>query len=147
MITTKRFQDLLTPGAKIFYETHYAPLLLMQGFINDVSLDFRCKDGGTIPVLVNSTVKRGEDGIPRMVRISVFNMSERRQYERQLLLARKKAEHHANYDVLTALPNRVLLQDRIEHALSLATRRKTGTALLFIDLDRFKQINDTLGHS
>lgn len=53
----------------------------------------------------------------------------------------------ANYDSLTSLPNRFMFADRLGHALDLARRNKTTVALLFIDLDRFKEVNDGLGHS
>ncbi len=55
-------------------------------------------------------------------------------------------DHMAHYDSLTQLPNRVLFQYRLEHALAQAGRNKTQIGLMFLDLDRFKQINDTLGH-
>jgi diguanylate cyclase (GGDEF)-like protein/PAS domain S-box-containing protein len=60
--------------------------------------------------------------------------------------AEKGLRHLANFDGLTNLPNRTLLLDRVKHAIDHATRHKTVVGLFFIDLDRFKQVNDSLGH-
>jgi len=60
--------------------------------------------------------------------------------------AADKIWHQANYDALTNLPNRSMFADRLQHQMQKSERNKTGFSLLFIDLDHFKQINDTLGH-
>ena len=60
--------------------------------------------------------------------------------------SQEKLDHMAHHDPLTALPNRLLFHDRLQHALQRATRDNEQLALLFIDLDRFKNVNDTLGH-
>ncbi|MEO5794956.1 MAG: diguanylate cyclase [Rhodoferax sp.] len=58
----------------------------------------------------------------------------------------EKIKHLAFYDLLTDLPNRALLMDRLEHQIGIADREKSGLVLMFLDLDRFKIVNDTLGH-
>ena len=60
--------------------------------------------------------------------------------------AQEKLDHLAHHDPLTALPNRLLFHDRLHHALQRAARDQEQLAILFIDLDRFKNVNDTLGH-
>ncbi|MFC4175221.1 ATP-binding protein [Microvirga sp. GCM10011540] len=89
------FQDFLGIGAKVFFETHFAPLLRMQGFVNEVAFDLKCRDGRELPVLVNTVQKRDAAGKPLVNRITLFNASDRRQYEKELLLARRKAEEAA----------------------------------------------------
>ncbi|RAU22621.1 two-component system response regulator [Paramagnetospirillum kuznetsovii] len=68
------------------------------------------------------------------------DITARRSYEERLL-------RQANYDDLTGLPNRLLMLDRLEQGLAVAHRRETMTALIYIDLDRFKNVNDLLGHA
>jgi PAS domain S-box-containing protein len=92
----RRFQDLLTVGGRIFYETHYSPLLHMQGFVNEIAFDLVCRDGQHLPVLLNSVQRRDAIGTPLLHRTTIFNASDRRKYEQELLLARKQAEQAAD---------------------------------------------------
>ncbi|MEU9844557.1 SpoIIE family protein phosphatase [Actinomadura sp. NPDC048032] len=86
-----RFQELLPVGDRIYYETHFAPLLTMQGEVHEIAVDLKCADGERLPVLVNSTLRPEEpDGAPA-VRVCVFRAIDRREYERELLHARRRA--------------------------------------------------------
>jgi PAS domain S-box-containing protein len=88
----QRFQDLLHVAGKIYYETHFAPLLRMQGFFHEVALDLVCKNQARMPVLVNATEREAPFGSDRFIRMTVFNAVDRRRYERELLAARKAAD-------------------------------------------------------
>lgn len=90
------FRDLLTTPGRIYHETHFAPLLQMQGFVNEVAFDLRCKGEQRLPVLVNAIQKRNEAGKPLFNRITIFNATDRRRYEQELLIARRRAEEAAN---------------------------------------------------
>ena len=109
----RRFQDLLNIAGKIYYETHFAPLLRMQGFFNEVALDLVGEGGRVLPVLVNAIERRDEGGAVRFIRITVFNASDRRRYERELLEARRRAE--AASRELREL--NLTLETRIAHAV------------------------------
>jgi diguanylate cyclase (GGDEF)-like protein len=65
---------------------------------------------------------------------------------RALREAQQALRHQAYHDILTGLPNRWLLRDRMEQAMKYARQKETGMAVMFLDLDRFKNLNDTLGH-
>jgi PAS domain S-box-containing protein len=90
-----KFQTLLTIGSRIYYETHYAPLLQMQGFANEIAFDVVRVDGRVLPVLVNARQRSDSAGTPLFNRITLFDSTDRRRYERELLLARRKAEQVA----------------------------------------------------
>ena len=88
----KRFQDLLTPGGRIYYETHYSPLLRMQGSVQEVAVDVVRSDGSELPALINSIVRTDDEDRPVVIRTTVFDATHRREYERELLRATKRAE-------------------------------------------------------
>jgi PAS domain S-box-containing protein len=95
LIGKRRFQDMLSVGGRIYYETHFAPLLQMQGFVDEVSFELVRKDGSALPILVNTVQKRDPAGAPLSNRVAVFVFSDRRKYERELLQMRRRAEDAA----------------------------------------------------
>ncbi|WP_238412286.1 PP2C family protein-serine/threonine phosphatase [Saccharothrix deserti] len=92
LVGRRRFADLLSVGGKLYHETHFAPLLRMQGEVRGVALEMVAADGRRLPMLVNSTVKTSGDGEPLLIRTTVFDARDRRAYERELLRARQEAE-------------------------------------------------------
>ncbi|MEW2514442.1 SpoIIE family protein phosphatase [Streptomyces sp. NPDC046870] len=92
VVHRRRFADLLTVGGKLYHETHYAPLLSMQGHVGGIALEMKVADGSRLPVLITSAVKRGADGRPLLIRTTVFDATDRRAYEAELLRARRAAE-------------------------------------------------------
>lgn len=97
----------------------------------------RRRDGSTFPMELDlSQVQLGA----RQIHIGCLrDISERRSYTETL-------QHQVLHDDLTGLPNRVLFGDRVDHAIRAATRESESLALMVMDLDEFKQVNDTLGH-
>ncbi|WP_332878764.1 EAL domain-containing protein [Massilia sp. S19_KUP03_FR1] len=91
-----------------------------------------------LEALTVSAVRDGENVITHFV--GVFSDIT------QVKEAKEKLDHMAHHDPLTALPNRLLFHDRLQHALTRAAREGEQLAVMFIDLDRFKNVNDTLGH-
>lgn len=86
-----RFQDLLPVGDRIYYETHFTPLLTMQGEVREIAVELKCAGGERLPVLVNSTLRPEEPGGAPSVRMCVFRAIDRREYERELLYIRRRA--------------------------------------------------------
>ena len=100
---------------------------------------FLLRDGSTRRIESEGNVVRDGSGKVSKVIVVSRDVTDRKQFEEQIL-------YFANYDALTDLPNRRLFSDRLRHALAAAKRDGTQLAVLFIDLDMFKPVNDTLGH-
>ena len=125
-ISTAEFRTLTQPlvegkQSQVIYETVY-----------------KRKNGTIYPVEIRLQLSVNE--VPPLFLATTQDISERKKIESRL-------KQIANYDTLTGLPNRALLVDRLNVALDNTRRSETLTAILFVDLDGFKQINDTMGHS
>jgi phosphoserine phosphatase RsbU/P len=92
LVGRRRFADLLNAGGRIYHETHFAPMLQMQGTVREVAFDLVRADGSRLPVLVNAVLETAPDGAPRLIRVAVFDATHRREYERELLRAKQRAE-------------------------------------------------------
>lgn len=97
-------------------------------------------DGSLLDTEINAEIVRDGQGQPSGLIFVVRDIRERKKAEERI-------RHMAQHDLLTGLPNRALFSDRLQRAIASAVRDKTSLALMFIDLDQFKPINDTHGHA
>jgi diguanylate cyclase (GGDEF)-like protein/PAS domain S-box-containing protein len=104
------------------------------------------KDGSLIWVSMATSLVRASDGSPRYFIAVIQDISESKRAAAALKESEEQFRQLAHYDSLTLLPNRALFYDRLSHGLAQARRNKSTLAVLFIDVDRFKHVNDTFGH-
>jgi len=134
-----RYQDLTHPD-DLPYDLELGRRML-AGEVHEQSREkrYRHRDGHYIWVNLTSSLVWDSSGKPKYYSTVVEDISRRKQVEGELL-------HLANHDALTGLPNRSLLLDRLSQAIAYANRFGGEVAVLLIDLDRFKNVNDSLGH-
>ena len=132
--------DVLHPEA--IENAHANRNKLIRGELQTVNHERQLlrKDRSLIWVNYATSLARGQNGEPRHFITVAEDISVRKRAEEQLTQL-------AHYDVLTSLPNRMLFYDRLKHALAEAKRNQWMLGVMFVDLDRFKNINDTLGHA
>ena len=93
LVMKKRFVELLGPGGRLYHETHFAPLLRIQGFVREIALELIAADDERLPALLNAIVRTHGPGISDgIVRMAIFAAPDRRGYEQELLRARRRAE-------------------------------------------------------
>jgi len=115
-----------------------------KAFSEEDNFSIECRivaqDGRTRTILTKGRITRDEKNTAIWAVGFIQDITDRKEVEGKIRLL-------AYYDTLTGLPNRILFHDYFSHAVAFATRTKTQIGILFVDLDRFKLINDTLGHA
>ncbi len=133
LVGRRRFQDLLSVGGRIFYQTHVAPLLGMQGSVAEVKLDIEHRNGQTLPILANIVDQSNAHG--RIRQIAVFVAKDRAKFEHELVLARQRAEDLR--DQLTQAreiaEDRALFAEQMVAIVSHDLRNPLMAALLGVD--------------
>jgi PAS domain S-box-containing protein len=134
LLGRRRFQEVLTLPGRIFHETHFAPLLRMQGHAREIAFDLLKADGSSLSVLVSAMQKRDATDTPLLNRVIVFDATDRRAYERELLRARDRSEQVAKgktellsmigHDVRTPLSSIMIATQLMDEESMTASQRK-----------------------
>ena len=130
----------LSENSRRLAEDTFLPQFFRVGYVKDVPYQMVKTNGEVIDVLVSAVSERDRLGNIRRSMAGILDVTERKKTEEEIYRL-------AHYDQLTGKPNRFLLRDRLHQALAQGSRDGEGVAVFFLDLDRFKWVNDTLGHA
>jgi diguanylate cyclase (GGDEF)-like protein/PAS domain S-box-containing protein len=136
----QRALDLSTQfDTDVYPDHHVFRIAPEKGLIDEREWSYIRKDGSHVPVqLVTTALRDSEERITGFVGIS-YDLTERKRADEEIY-------HVAHHDPLTGLPTRTLLRDRLEVAIERARRSQDTLAVMMVDLDNFKRVNDSLGH-
>jgi len=135
----KPFEDFIAEVEHDHWRDHFSATWKgPSSQTQDLELQLKGPDGSSFPAQLQCMAVDGPN-LTRTLRLALFDITERSRVEAEV-------QRQAHYDALTHLPNRRLLQDRLEHALASTARTGLHGAILFLDLDTFKTLNDRCGH-
>lgn len=143
-IIGKNIEILYLKNDLNIFDERVSKLLEFGEFSQDVTLLRQNKS--KLSVSLSLTLLRDESGNPISIVCYSQDITKRKVAESELKQQKNILQYQASHDSLTALPNRLLFHDRLNQAIIKATQNQKQLAIFFIDLDRFKQINDSLGH-
>jgi len=137
-ILGQRKEDLIgEPMSQVFPKNLIDPLSSTNDSFMDEEIELPRLDGTFFPAEVSTASMAFEDG--RYTVLSIRDITDQKEQEEHIL-------YQAQYDLLTDIPNRFLARDRAEHAMANADHLSKKVVLMFLDLDGFKKVNDSLGH-
>ncbi|WP_432822486.1 sensor domain-containing protein [Trichloromonas sp.] len=135
----RRLTEFMSRRSRQLVEDIHLPEFFKTGDVPNVAYQMVAKDGRPIDVLLSAVAERDSQGAIISSLAVLIDVTERKRAE-------DKVHRLAYYDTLTGLPNRTLFQDRLSRELMRAQRENSTLEVMFLDLDQFKGINDTLGH-
>jgi diguanylate cyclase (GGDEF)-like protein/PAS domain S-box-containing protein len=145
-LATMSFRDYMHREDLVRADVLFRDLLLGGRESFQLEARYTRKDGEIVWAHVRAALERDQDGAPAYAVTMIENITARKQAEAELIRQSELNQHQALHDPLTGLPNRLLFGERIQHAITHAERSDKGLAIMMMDLNRFKEVNDSLGH-
>ena len=143
-IIGRHFSLLYREGESETYKKNVAFLMEKEEYRTELQL--QRKNHEVLYVALSFSLLKDEEGKALEIVSYAYDITDQKKAENLLLEQRKVLRYQAHHDALTHLPNRTLFFDRIEQSIQKTKRSKKSFALFFVDLDKFKYINDSLGH-